>query len=221
MSSAFKGKKKNRMVKRRRKNGTVNLVGKGSIVPKSMITELKYAHPQRRATGLSNHYVYRVNSTFDPDYTGTGHQPMGRDQYMGLYQRAQVLGFKIIVTSTSNSASGVTAPIHTMWISDTVNDVSSLSEAQENKNAITWKNATSDAGIGNLTKSYKASLKRLIGRSFLDNDWAESISGNPTRQLYLHLRTDPAVSGQSIDVSIDVRIHYIVKFFEPSEIGPS
>lgn len=39
--------------------------------------------------------IMRGNSLFDPDYTGTGHQPLFRDQYSGLYNRYCVLGSSI------------------------------------------------------------------------------------------------------------------------------
>lgn len=35
-------------------------------------------------------YHFRINSTFDPDKTGTGTQPMGRDQMAALYNRYMV-----------------------------------------------------------------------------------------------------------------------------------
>jgi len=32
-------------------------------------------------------HTFRLNSMFDPDYTATGHQPMGRDQWAAFYGR--------------------------------------------------------------------------------------------------------------------------------------
>ena len=35
--------------------------------------------------------VYRLNSLFDPDLSGVGHQPYGYDQLMAIYQRYKVI----------------------------------------------------------------------------------------------------------------------------------
>lgn len=41
--------------------------------------------------GLPSHYFFRANGIYDPNYTGTGHQPYGHDQYEALYNHYQVM----------------------------------------------------------------------------------------------------------------------------------
>jgi len=43
--------------------------------------------PAAAASGLTTQYVFRAHSTYDPDYTGTGHQPMYRDEMAAIYNR--------------------------------------------------------------------------------------------------------------------------------------
>jgi len=45
--------------------------------------------------------VFRANSLFDPDYTGTGHQPMGHDEMNAVYGHYLVLRSEIRVTGFS------------------------------------------------------------------------------------------------------------------------
>lgn len=40
-------------------------------------------------------YVFCANNIFDPDYTGTGHQPLYRDTWAGIYKSYIILGAKI------------------------------------------------------------------------------------------------------------------------------
>jgi len=40
--------------------------------------------------GSTSVQVFRANSVFDPDFSGTGHQPMFRDNYAALYDTYQV-----------------------------------------------------------------------------------------------------------------------------------
>ena len=43
-------------------------------------------------------HLFRCNSIFDPDYSGTGHQPYGRDIYASIYQHYKVNSATIVVT---------------------------------------------------------------------------------------------------------------------------
>lgn len=52
--------------------------------------------------GTSN--VFNLNSQFDPDQTGVGHQPYARDQFAGLYGRYKVKKVTIDVSFTNPSA---------------------------------------------------------------------------------------------------------------------
>ncbi len=48
--------------------------------------------------GLNEHITYSANDLFDPNVTGTGHQPMGRDQLFVIYEHAVVMGSKAAIT---------------------------------------------------------------------------------------------------------------------------
>lgn len=55
-------------------------------------------------SGVVASYVLRATDLYDPDYTGTGHQPMGFDQMMVFYEHFVVTRAKLTVNF--NSASG-------------------------------------------------------------------------------------------------------------------
>lgn len=49
------------------------------------------------AAGALGSHLFRLNSLYDPDFTGIGHQPRGFDQMMAFYQKYRVYGCKIDV----------------------------------------------------------------------------------------------------------------------------
>lgn len=52
-------------------------------------------------TGGDWYWQFRLNSLFDPDFTGTGSQPTTFDQWMALYDRYRVLATDVDLTVTS------------------------------------------------------------------------------------------------------------------------
>jgi hypothetical protein len=58
-------------------------------------------------TGIIGSHVFRANDLYDPDYTGTGHQPYGFDSTMAFFDHFTVTGARIKVqwhTSSTSSA---------------------------------------------------------------------------------------------------------------------
>jgi len=74
--------------------------------PDQIIGKLRYhdAEPLTISAGAIQKYVYRWNSTFDPDFTGVGHQPMFRDTFAAIYDHYAVISavakLKFINTSS-------------------------------------------------------------------------------------------------------------------------
>lgn len=68
------------------------------VSARSMMLRLPYYDtvpvvPADQAALTYMEYVFNVNSVYDPDSTGTGHQPRGYDQYAGFYNAYIVRGF--------------------------------------------------------------------------------------------------------------------------------
>lgn len=63
--------------------------------------------PAAPSAGTAGTYAFRANSIYDPDLSGAGHQPMGRDVWASLYNHYLVLSARITVTFTPTVTSGV------------------------------------------------------------------------------------------------------------------
>lgn len=58
---------------------------------------------------IGTEVIYGLNNLYDPNYSGTGHQPYGRDQVAALYQKYIVNAVKIDITFTNPSEDGLVA----------------------------------------------------------------------------------------------------------------
>lgn len=78
--------------------------------PQQYLAKLHYAHGTGIAPAtahLAGKITYRLNSIFDPDKSGTGHQPYQFDQLSGIYARSQVYGCKIDLEWTNPQGDGL------------------------------------------------------------------------------------------------------------------
>lgn len=78
-------------------------------------------------------YIYRLRSMFDPNLTGTGHQPRGRDIYVGAgYNYYKVHGCKIELKMTYNTTEsdypGNTFALYLCGSTDVFADTEALNE---------------------------------------------------------------------------------------------
>ncbi len=87
-------------------------------MPRTHLCKLRFAlvpgaYQTMASTSYMSGRVFRLNSIYDPDYTGGGDQPRFRDQLAEFYDSYQVLGAKVDIDfyfangSTSNSTSRV------------------------------------------------------------------------------------------------------------------
>lgn len=85
-----------------------------SSLPDRLYVKLKYREQLSfgQASGNLADNVYRGNSLFDPDLTGTGGQPLGFDQWAAFYASYTVLASECKVTSMLNGSVAPNNLIH-------------------------------------------------------------------------------------------------------------
>jgi len=81
-----------------------------TLLPDRLYVKLRYRESLSwsQTSGSLGDNVYRANSIFDPDLTGSGGQAMGLDQWQAFYSYYTVLGCGIEVTSMMNGGPGST-----------------------------------------------------------------------------------------------------------------
>lgn len=199
--------------------------------PKTLRTVIRYSSeviiPAIGVTPAASWYAFRANSIYDPDMTGIGHQPMGRDIFDQVYKTYTVLGSKCKVTySPASSANG--AVIVGLRIEDNAAGLpaitaSGLMEQGGGKYKVLNTNTLSGyAGFPPTLTAYFSPKKYFGVKDVCDNpDLSADQGGNPSKAAYYLIwqATDlpDTIDAMRVLVSID----YIVEFSEPKDIAQS
>lgn len=196
-----------------------------------MVCKLRYSntHSLTPSTTGSDWVVYNANSVFSPENAGTGHQPMGFDQYALLYNHYIVLGAKITATFTPQfSASADVAAGKDVWavvgLRDTATTVTTMTRNMELPNTI-WKHvpAASAKDIVRITKTFSAKKFFNVTDVKDKDDIGADVTSNPTDVACFHVGCGPMITASAtpLPVSVTINVQYIVLFREPKNLTQS
>lgn len=136
------------------------------------------------ATGHS----YRINSLYDPDLTGVGHQPFGRDQIAQFYNKYRVFGVKYKWTLwNTDSAVPLLIAVLPSNSSALDTDWNTIIERGYAKSIVLppggARGTMTMKGFASVAKVH--GVKKNIVRT--DDTFAAFQANNPSREVYLHL----------------------------------
>lgn len=166
-----------------------------------------------KVTSYSGEWAFRTNSIYDPDYTGSGHQPYMHDQLSPLWTTYEVLGCKVRALFHARSANtGLTCYIRA---SDdaTVATGNSASFLKESKSCLAWRDmrpcGTFVGGdIPQITLKTYINNRRI--KHFPDRkDYMSSFGSNPGEDMFVIV--GHAADGATDDgISCHVTLTYYV-----------
>jgi hypothetical protein len=171
--------------------------------------------------GIGVNYTFRLNDVFDPDFSGTGQQPLGLDQYAQMYGRYRVHSFSYEVTFGSRSAAPVWGGVYTSPQSTLPAAAVAWSVVNDSVKSGAMGNASGSNNILMLTG--KVNIAEVLGisqKEFMsDMDFSATVLSNPARMAYLHIW----VIGRAVPAVVDfrVRLYYDIEFCEPVALGLS
>jgi hypothetical protein len=144
---------------------------------------LKYAQNYNNSgSATPSAQVFALNSGFDPDFSGTGHQPSFWDKIAAVYGRYYVRAFKMELAISQGQA----ATVPTEWVccySDQnigANTVEELIEAKYSKNGILGLPSAGNAVV-NVSLPWMSTAK-LMGQPFTeaDDNMYSGVGSSPT-----------------------------------------
>lgn len=213
-SEGYKTKRRKRMV---RKKPYYQLSLRGSrmtAIPDIMKVELYYDEQLAVLSAQSGAlYVFAGNDCYDPDVTGTGHQPLGYDQWSAFYSRYRVTSSNIEVKlqRTSEACEFVVCPTP-----DTTATIVNIAEQPFSKIA-TVSSSVSNHKI----KHYMSTMEILGLKSMEDDQISAGIGYSPNRKWYWVIGTYSYDSTTTITTHLSIRIKFYVEFYQRKVLGQS
>ena len=189
--------------------------------PEMMETRLRYNMYRSFSTNNSTGqdvYQFKINSVFDPDQTGAGHQPLYRDQLYTIYKYAVVTGCRYTVEVSTTTITGVIVlPQVTTYVT-TDSDTSTAIERGSVKR--TWIQLGKPGKITGYVD-----MKSMFGLPrtedlLIDDLYRHDSSADPSQVCYLSLYSQDTESAQS-RVSYSITLDYTVVFKEVVKIATS
>lgn len=217
MPKRYSKRRSNRRYRRGRKHNrgktTTNVNRSLQPFPNRYICKMKYATTV--STDATGQYQFRLNSLFDPDLTGVGHQPYGFDTASGMYNRYRVIacGWRIQQPSAYNGTPTILASLPN---NDALIAWSNFGEMCENPRA---KWVTNNPGATSPVLKGKVYLPKLMGRSrtqyMADDNYQAIVTTNPVENGFLYVTSFNATTGiASPGIPMNVILEFTIEFFD-------
>jgi len=197
-------------------------------LPEELSTHLRYVdtYTLTSTTQALAKQVMRLNSIFDPDFTGIGHQPLYTDQFDNFYKRYSVLGAKLKATfSALPSAIATAQPSGPMLCGVTADDDGSTSSTVSTLMETNTTQSTflcSQNGGNNVKVFYLTySPKRDLGVAPDDDTVGAAMGANPSKVWFGTAWMAESGLSAASSCNVTIEIDYYVKFSVLANVGGS
>lgn len=199
------------------KNRNTHVIIRGpTIVPDSYSVKLIYSDTQglTSTSGALAKYQYRGNSLYDPDFTGTGNQPVGFDELMLLYNKFRVMGSKITVRATVGATTQTDDLVVLPTVTSTLTGVSNDTIAEQPF----AKRRIGKFGFITPTITQYTSTGAMYGQSKQavrsEDDFAGDASNNPNNVWFWSISYQPVDRTSNQAIYFSCKIEYYCTFYE-------
>lgn len=161
-------------------------------------------------------YVFSANGLYDPNVTGTGHQPMFFDQMMTLFEHYTVLKARLSCHVTNVHASQMCK--FGVIVGADVTSFSSNYQVNMETGLMTYATLSPNASANSMATLYQTvDLTKFGGmQQVLDvTEMRGTVAANPTEQSYIILMLWNPQNSTVPSVLMDVIIEYDAVFTEP------
>lgn len=192
-----------------------------TMMPDRLMVKLKFNSERGVNTGTGNAvtHTYAINSAYDPDFSGTGHQPRGFDQWSNFYARYKVHGCKYVTKFINNGDFPVNFGV--VWAPNS--NISLVSARDCYEQTYGWCTLVPPKGSNNrVTYSRYMSVRKIIGDHTLGDEYEAAVTADPVTQVFLKTFTrDSKGALNAVDCEYDDVLTMYVEFFSRQPITAS
>lgn len=175
--------------------------------------------------GAVTKQVFRANSMYDPDLTGTGHQPMGRDEMSALYGHYCVDSARISVSAMPFGSTNYPAAYGLILDDDgtVANDAHQIIEQANGKYVVFQNNYLASKAQSQMTATFDAKrFFHLDSSRDVKYEIGAQVGSNPADGAYFVLWVGPLDGSSDLNgVGFEVLIEYTVTWTERSTMVQS
>lgn len=170
--------------------------------------------------GTAAAVVFSANGMYDPDISGTGHQPIGFDEYMALYDHYTVIGSRVRVDFLNGAAQPYYAFVAVRDTPTTTGDTRTIVENGYIDYA-PINGSTLDRAM--VTLKQNVDIGNFLGRAdpLSDPQLKGTQGSNPTEQVYYHIGAFAFNNEDAGVCHFNITIEYDVVFHERTPTLPS
>lgn len=214
MAQSKSSKRRSNRKSKKSKQRTTNVNKSLQPIASRYICKTKYATTIATSSGIGQ-YIFNLNSLFDPDRTGIGHQPYGYDTLSTMYNRYRVISCSYRVNQSSAST-GTPVVIGAMPSNDQLIVFTNMGEMIENPRA---KYVAQNVGGGVTYLTGNSYIPALMGRNkaqyMADDQYGSVVTGSPGELALLYLQTFNGFDGTNLGgIGLHVVLEFVVEWYD-------
>lgn len=187
-------------------------------MPSKLNISMKYSEPLAftTTTGLAYDYQFNLNSIFDPNRSGGGHQPLGHDQWATLYGRYRVDRSTVHATWLNAPSVG---QMCTVLFSNSVGDITNPAEAIESPFSSS-KGMSTSGTCTEITRSQSLNTVTGVTESIYraDDRYQAAFGASPSETIIAHIIT---FTPTSASINVNVVVTYYLTLFDHLQLTVS
>jgi hypothetical protein len=195
-------------------------------LPRVLHAKLKYVSDGLSLSGgvTPGSHVFSANGLYDPDITGTGHQPRGFDQIIPLYDHYVVTKSTVRVQMYSRSSDvSIVGGIALLNVSTGQTDFIDYMEQARVESSMLPYYLTSGAQPEPRVHYMRFNAKEFMGvpDPLTAGKLQGTVSANPSDGAFYHIFAQATNGSTSCTVTALVEVEYDVMFIEPVPVASS
>lgn len=182
----------------------------GFVFPPLYDVDMAYSAqvPLSITTGAFNYYMFRANALYDPDYTGTGGQPLGFSQLSTIYDHYTVCSSSLEFTLSSSIAPNLTGCFNiAAYVDDDASVSTTMQQALQRPRVKALQMVTQTQGVTPVTKLYwSAATTYGNAKPWTDPEMQGTATSNPTEQsIYVIAIEDTNLNSSTVGIMVKMK----------------